>query len=70
MDKFKTLITPDGFQWKDVTEAAEDLFPHVFLYEVDEDWTEHPIEDVKDIQKIIDYGGRICVEWGFVESER
>jgi len=60
----------DNFVWLDVTKrcksnlATLELNSAHELYEVEDDGTDHLIEDIDTIPSIIKWGSRICVEVG------
>lgn len=73
MNKFKnspTLTFSDGFQWKEVTDSAMELYNSVALFELFDDESESQIESKEYLQYVLDSGGQVFVEWGFVDSEQ
>ena len=63
-------ITKDNFVWLDVTKKCKsslstlELWAAHELYEVEENGTDHLIEEADSIPSIIKYGSRICIEVG------
>ena len=74
-------ITKDNFVWLDITSRNIFSYPQCNsmtrilelnnvheLYEVGDDGTDHLIENVADIPRIISEGARICIEVGYLPT--